>query len=193
MRINPSGKVRIRQLGQTHNGIAQDVAIALQVVTALAGKGPCPSCTSRLQRRADCTECRLGCGRVSGIMGDIRMCCIKRPLNRLIIAAFSHRQRHNPCGGNRHLGDQRRVVRAHLHVVDHGADDLSRFTRRVELDQGGQAILRQELRALLRICGAHPCAHNCPIQRQPLLHQLVRIPRLMGPVKVAQPNVDNAR
>ena len=85
--------------------------------------------------------------------------------------------------------DQSGVVGFDRQEINHRAADLGGFSRRVQFDQRGQAILRQQAVALRTVRRAHTGPDDGPVQRFALLHQTVQIPRLMRTVKIAKTDV----
>ena len=110
-----------------------------------------------------------------------------------VIPPFGHGQGNNTDRRIGHGTDQRAIPVLDRQIVDHRPGDLGSGAGGVKFDQGGQAILRQQPFAHLCIIAAHTRPDDRPIHRQTRLHQPMQIPRLMGAVKIAQPDVYDAR
>ena len=73
--------------------MSQDITIALQVVTALAGEGAGTCIAPQFQRGNNCAKRCLWCLGVGCVMGDIRMRCIQPARGGNIVSAFSDGER----------------------------------------------------------------------------------------------------
>lgn len=110
-----------------------------------------------------------------------------------VIPAFGHCHGHDTDGGIGHLADQRSVAFFDRQVVDHRSDHLGRYILRIKLDQRCQAILRQKLFTHGRIIGPDACADDRPVVGLAVLHQAMQVPGLVGPVKIADTDMHDAR
>ena len=157
--FDPIGQRRVGHARQRNDRLAQDIAVALQVVTAEPRERPLPRIAAQPQGRDDGPEGRARGVRVRRVMDDIRVSGVKTLADGVdVIAAFRDRQPDDANGRISHRADQGAVTLFNREVVDHGAHDLSRGLRGVEFNQRRQAVLRQELLAHGRIIGAHACA-----------------------------------
>ncbi len=192
--VDPIGQGGVGQAREPHDRLAQDRAIALQVVAAQAGERADPLRAPLRKGRGHCAESRARGLRVFGVVLDIGMVHVQPPRRRVdVIAAFGHGQRHDADIGLRHPRDQGGVVDLHRQEIDHRACHLGRFARRVELDQRRQAALRQKPVAHRGVTCANTRTDNRPILRKAHLHQAVRVPCLMRAVEIAQPDMHDAR
>ena len=193
VRLDPIGQHRIGHARERHDRLAQDIAVALQVVAAEPGERPLPRIAAQPQGSDYGPKGRargLGMGRV---MDNIGVGSVEPLAHRIdVIAAFGHRQPDDADDRVGHDADQRAVALFDRQVVDHRPHNLSRGLRGVEFDQRRQTVLRQELFPHRRIIGAHARAKDRPIMRFATLHQTVQIPRLMRAVKIAHADMNDA-
>ena len=108
------------------------------------------------------------------------------------IAAFGDGQRHDAdvwIGERRDDGGE--VAR--LQVIDHRADDMRLAPLRLLLDHGGQPILRRQEIPRLAVPVHHPGADDRPVLPLAGGKQPVQIIGLMGPVEIADAEMQDAR
>ncbi len=111
---------------------------------------------------------------------------------RDVIAALGHGQRDDADLGPRQRLQHRSDVEG-LDEVDHRAGDAHRRCVGLLLDHRRQPVLRLELFAHVDVGLAHARADDRPFMVGPGVEKVVEIDRLMGAVKVADADMDDAR
>ena len=190
--VDPIGEVGVGEPRKSRHHLPQDRAIAPQVVARKARERPLPRRPPEPQRRDHRAKSGAGAARMGHVMGDVGMGCIEAPGGIDEIAALGHGQGHDADRGIGHGGDEGGVALCDGEIVDHRPGHFGAAALGRQFDERGHAILRQEPVAHARVIGADACAKDGPILRQTLLHQAVGIPGLMGAVKIAQPDMDDA-
>ena len=192
--IDPVSQLRVRQAGQRHHGLAQHLAVAQQVVAALAGKGADAPLAPQLECGHHRPESGAGTVGIFGIVLDVRVVFIETLGCRVdVVASLGHGQGDDADRPIGHLLDQGAVALFHRQVIDHRTHHLRRLARGIEFDQCGQAVLRPHLLAHLAVVGTHPRADDRPVMIQSLLEQPVQIPGLVRAMEVTQADMHDAR
>ncbi len=109
--VDPVGQLRVGQPRERHDRLAQDRAVALQVVAALAGERAGARVAPLLQRRDHRAEGGAGRLGVGGVVDDVGVVGVEALGGRVdVIAAFGDGQRDDADGRIGHLRDQRAVA-----------------------------------------------------------------------------------
>ena len=188
---DPVGEIRVRQPRQPHQRIAGDAPVMGDVVTAHDREGRHARLAALAQRGQDHAEHGARGLRVGGIGGNRRVGRIEPVLGVEEIAALGDRHRHDADIGRGHTRDGGGGIGG-LHEVDHRADDMGFTAVGLLLDQGGEPVLRGQHITAPALAFQHPCPDNGPIAAEAPVEQPVEIHRLVRPVKIAHPEMQDA-
>ncbi len=190
---DPRLEVRVHLTGEPGDGLPGAVTVPLQVVARQHGerrdaRGPPPS-----QRLHDVGEGRPGAVEVPGVVEDVRVVGREGPVRGpLQVAALGHRQADDP---HRWVDEPSRTPpqgRRRVVVLEHRADH-PRLDRplRMPQDQGVEPVLRGHHVPHRRVRGEQTDPADPPVEIDARAHQAVDVHRLVRPVEVAQPKVDD--
>ena len=120
LRIDPISQVSILQTGQSHNSLAQNIAIALQIVATQSGKGAKTCIPAQTQCGNNGTKCGFWGIRIFTIMNDVSMRSIQ-PIGHgiQIITALGHSKSYDANIGLCHTLDQGAISLLNGQIIDH--------------------------------------------------------------------------
>ena len=175
--------------------LAQDRAVALQVVAALAGeRARARASRRRLSAATMAPKAVRGVVGIGGIVADVGMRRVEAAGGRVeVVAAFGHRQRDD---ADRRIGHRARSAgrcpssTGTKPIIAPVPRPTCRTGRARSAWSGSPAPAAA--RASPASAGRTPGAEDRPVLRQPLLHQPVQIPRLVRAVEIAEADMDDA-
>ncbi|OIQ70133.1 hypothetical protein GALL_482580 [mine drainage metagenome] len=189
---HPCGQRGVGKLREADHRIAGDVAVAGKVVAGHHGEGLNACRAARLEGSEDGAKGGGGFCWIFPVCDDVGVRWVEGALRRVdIIAALGHGQRDDADRRVGHGGDEGGVVGLHLDKTDHRAGDARAVIAGVQLDHGGEVVLRRKRRAHLGIAFAHTGANQRPVVAKARVEQVVQIDRLMGAVEGAGSEMDD--